>query len=263
MPIWNNAGSDVVWANGASDIAEFSGTGGLVTINTGVGVRADGLQFDVTGYTIGANAAGDVLNLTGTSTPTITVTNLTDSDTISASLTGTSGFTINSGAGTLVLTGNNSGLTGVVSLTAAETLRAQGIASALGLGTLSLSAGTLQLAGDTGLAFLRNTTVSGTTTITSDRVTAASPGVTHTLGTLSINGSTLNITKGTNVSSGTAGTSFLATTITAGPAIFNVGTGAVLTLGPLNDGGFGVIKSGVGQLVLSSAERHHRRHDHQ
>lgn len=71
---------------------------------------AGGLQFDVDGYTI-APTGSEILTLAGGS-PTIAVTNLGTTATISAILAGTSGFTL-SGTGTLVLSGNNAFTGGV------------------------------------------------------------------------------------------------------------------------------------------------------
>ena len=76
--------------------------GGGVTIGTG-GVSAVGIQFNTTGYTLGAGA-GPAITLTGGAT--IQVVNATDTDTISAPIAGTVGLN-KIGAGTLVLGGTN------------------------------------------------------------------------------------------------------------------------------------------------------------
>ena len=211
-------------------------------------------------------------------TPTVTVTQgtLALSGIIAA---GANGIT-KAGNGTLELSGVNLN-TGVTTLGAigipSGTLRAT-TSAALGTGAASLvlNSGNLQLANDTGLNFARNTTVGGTTTITSDRLTAGN-GVTHTLGTLSINGSILNVAAGGNVTGGTAGLTFGAVTLNAGsgatfaPAantsltVSTVGTtvtnssftvngaGNMTISAAINAGTGNIVKSGTGSLTLSAA----------
>jgi len=143
-------------------------------------------------------------------------------------VTGTTGLTVNSpGSGINTVSGNNT-FTGGVTLTNGV-LRATTLAAALGNSTLSLAGGELQLANDTALAFARNTTVTGNTTIISDRLTSG-VGVTQSLGSLTIGSQTLTIGKGSNVSSGTAGVSFASSSTITGNATFSVGSGSSLTL---------------------------------
>jgi hypothetical protein len=68
---WFNGAADVTWPNLADSVAIFGGTPGTgaVTINTGTGITANGLTFNVSGYTVSGNVLADVLNLAGT-TPT-------------------------------------------------------------------------------------------------------------------------------------------------------------------------------------------------
>ncbi|NBV39431.1 MAG: hypothetical protein EBS00_07730, partial [Verrucomicrobia bacterium] len=106
----------------------------------------------------------------------------------------------------------------------------------------------------TGLNFARNTTVSSDATITSDRLTTG-PGVTHTLGTLSIGAQTLTTARGSNASTGTGGITFGATTLT-GNATLSTGANTNLTLGAIGESGgtgFNLTKSGSGTLTLSGA----------
>ncbi|MBL9090827.1 MAG: autotransporter-associated beta strand repeat-containing protein, partial [Planctomycetaceae bacterium] len=243
---WNDDGSapNIAWSNAANDIARFGGTGGTITL--GGAITAGGLTFNTTGYSI-VPTTTEILTLAGLN-PTITVTNLGDTASIAAQIAGTNGL-IKAGAGTLVLSGANS-FTGVAQLDAGI-LRAQSIASALGAGTLTLAGGELQLANNTGLNFGRNTTVTGNATITSD-VVSIGAGVTHTLGTLSIGANTLQIVRGSNATSGTGGISVGAVTLTGSPT-FNVQTNALLTTGAISGAGFGLTKTGDGQLTNNNA----------
>jgi len=215
-------------SGGTFDLQSFNDTVGAVTLSSGSIIGSG---------TLTSNTSFAVTNTSGTAT-------------ISARLGGTGALT-KSGNGTLVLSGNNT-YSGGTTLTAG-TLRVTSNATALGTGTLTLSGGALQLANNSGLSFGRNTTVTGNTTITSDRLSSGA-GVTHTLGTLSIGGQTLSITRGTNATSGTGGITFGATTLT-GNSTFNVGSNALLTLGALNDGGAArtLTKSGNGTLTLGAA----------
>ncbi|MCZ4094695.1 autotransporter-associated beta strand repeat-containing protein [Sinorhizobium psoraleae] len=101
------------WNNGALDDAFFGGLAGTVTL--GVPITVHDMTFEVSGYTI----TGNTLTLGGVD-PTLTVT--TGSSTIASTINGT-GRVIKAGAGSLVLSGNNSftgGLTvsaGTLSLT--------------------------------------------------------------------------------------------------------------------------------------------------
>ncbi|MEZ0256265.1 MAG: autotransporter-associated beta strand repeat-containing protein, partial [Chthoniobacter sp.] len=255
-PNWYDGNADVLYPNltgiNAAQAVFGGATGGTVEVNGAI--VANSLVFDTTGYALtNADAvATDKITLDGTAgTPTIRVTNAGSTATISAVLAGSAGVNVN-GAGKLVLTGVNT-LTGAVQLSSG-TLRAQGNASALGAGTLILSGGTLELANDTGLAFNRATTVTGNTTIVSDRITSGA-GVVHTLGTLSIGANTLRISSGANATGTTAGITFGATTLTASGANFNVDANTNLVLGVVDDGGsgFSLTKSGNGLIQLNNA----------
>ena len=129
-----------------------------------------------------------------------------------------------------------------------------GSVSALGTTgtTLTLNGGTLDLATDATVNAY-NTTVGGSTTINSNRATAASAGITHTLGTLSIGANTLTITRGANATSGTGGVTFSNATLT-GAATFSPQTNTLLThsgttaLGTANNA---LTKSGAGSMTLT------------
>jgi fibronectin-binding autotransporter adhesin len=208
----NNALSSgaVTVSGGTLDIKTFSDTVGAVTLSGGGAINGTTGVLTGTSYAMQDGSASAILGGAG------------------ATLTKSTG-------GTVTLSGANTygGLTTV----SAGTLRATTSASALGSGSLTLSGGTLELANDTGLAFNRNTTVSGNAAINSDVVTPGIGGVAHTLGTLSIGAQTLTIGAGANVQSGTtAGITFGAVTLTGNPT-FSVGTDALLTMGAITSGG--------------------------
>ena len=131
---------------------------------------------------------------------------------------------------TWILSGNNN-FTGGTTLSAG-TLIAATNASVLGTGALALNGGTLDLQIDSSLNAL-NTTVGGTVTIQSDKASATSAGITHTLGTLGIGANQLNVAKGGNVSDNGAGLVFGTVTAT-GAATYDVASGVNLTLGALS-----------------------------
>ena len=192
-----------------------------------------------------------------------------------------SGLTKN-GTGTLVLPGDvrydgpttvNAGLLGLsfsnTSMLSAFTvnggvLRATTSGNALGNSStrnpITLAGGALELANNAGQLFgssSRITTVSGNATIRSDRL-AAGGGVNHSLGPLRIGGQTLSVAPGSLVTSGTAGMTFGATTLSGNPT-FDVVTGgnasAQLTLGAVGQSGGtrSVSKTGDGTLRLNGA----------
>ena len=229
----------------------FGGAGSTTTstntVTTGAGTLTLGgdVTYSATSNPLGATLTGNV-NL-GSANRAFTIGDSSNASTdlaVSAIISG-SGVGLNkAGAGVLELSGNNT-FTGTTTVSAG-TLRATTSAGALGAGTLALAGGTLQLVDDTGLAFGRDTTVTGSATVTADRATAGSD-VTHTLGNLSIGAFTLTANAGANVS-GTGTMIFGGTTLT-GDATFDVGALAQLNLGTTT-GAFGFTKSGVGTLVL-------------
>ncbi|HEX8077984.1 MAG TPA: autotransporter-associated beta strand repeat-containing protein, partial [Chthoniobacterales bacterium] len=122
---------------------------------------------------------------------------------------------------------------------------------------LTVQGGTLDLRADSAVDYRSNVTVTGNATITSQRQTSGAASQ-QTLGTLSINGSTLTVSNGTSVSSGTQTLTFGSTTL-SGNATFEVGNGASaatqLTLGAVsqNLAGRTLTKSGSGTLLLAGA----------
>ena len=226
------------------------GTLAQVIVNGGtLGVQVNNGAF-TTGW-----ATTDVDTLLSNATKTSGALGI---DTTNASLTQWTPFTTTNfgsslgltklGTGTLTLDQANT-YTGTTTIIAG-TIRATTSASALGAGTLSLAGGNLELADNTGLNFARNTTVANTSTITSDR-TSGGGSVTQTLGTLSIGAQTLNVAKGSFVTSGTAGLTFGGTTLT-GAAVFDTATGTNLTPGALT-GNYNFTKQGAGTMTLTAA----------
>jgi fibronectin-binding autotransporter adhesin len=185
-------------------------------------------------------------------------------------------LTVNGTGGTLVLSGSNA-FSGTRTLTAGTLVLSNTAALGAAGTALALIGGTLDLANDASVNAY-NITVGGSATITSDKATAASAGITHTLGTLSIGAYTLTIAGGSNVTSGTAGVTFGAITHTSAPTYtinnpagggvtqlslgavtnstflttFN-GSGNVVQTGIFGNGSGGVTYSGTGTLTLNQA----------
>ena len=245
---------------GGNKIAVFSAgnntTGAsAITLSGAVGSVA-GLTFEEGATTI---SGGTTLTF---STPATLNVSGGASAAISSVLAGSSNLT-KAGNGTLTLSGANT-FTGSLTLNAGI-LRASTSTQALGNGaaTLVLNSGTLELADNAGAGvnYGRNTTVTGNTTIYSDRNTGGA-GTTQTLGTLSIAGQTLSVTAGGNATSGTAGVTFGTTTLTGGGgSTFSVANTAsattALTLGAVTNGSTNtsattLTKSGNGTLTLGS-----------
>jgi fibronectin-binding autotransporter adhesin len=231
------------------------GTGGL-TLNGGTlasdGGTARALANNVTmggNVTLGDGTGTGALTFSGTvalgGNRVFTVGNTT---TMSGIISGVSNGLEKAGSGTLILSANNT-FSGTTTLTSG-TLRATSSAGALGAGSLALAGGTLELANDTALSFSRNTTVSGNTTIRSDRLTAGA-GVTHTLGTLSIGAQTLTVERGSIATSGTGTVTFGAVTLT-GAATFSPAANAALNLGAIS-GTHNLTFTGSGDTTVTGA----------
>ncbi|GEM_PF-1682085 len=221
--------SDRLFTIGTSGATlDASGSGAINFNNGGTILRtptSGSRTLTLTGTNTGANTLGDLLS--DPSTGTLSV--------------------IKNGAGQWVLNKNNT-FTGGLTINQGV-LRGESSGGAFGTGAITLAGGELQTAvGNTN--FGNNTVVSGNAQITSDRV-GTGAAFTATFGTLSIGAQTLTIAKGSNVTSGTAGVTFGATTL-AGNATFNVGSGALLTLGNISGGtNTLLLNSGAGSLTLA------------
>jgi autotransporter-associated beta strand protein len=92
----------------------------------------------------------------------------------------------------------------------------------------------------------------GTVNVVLDRQTSGA-GVTHSVNSITSSGAfTINVTAGSNVTSGVAGLSVGAVTM-AGAGTFNLGTNTSLTATGAVSGAFALTKTGAGTLVLGGA----------
>ena len=168
-------------------------------------------------------------------------------------------------AGTFVLSFNNTSMLSALTVNGGI-LRATTNANALGnnpgsptRNNITLTGGALELANTNNLTYgssTRLTAVTGNATIRSDRLTPG-PGLTYTLGILRIGTGTLSVAAGALVTNGTAGITFGTTTLTNNGAVFDVASGANLTLGALT-GNFTFTNQGGGQLTLNTAANANR-----
>ena len=265
---FNSTGTTTI--NGGT--LQISGSGNLSA--SGIALNGGILEVTTGGFTLGrtltVGGSGGVLQvdsgtLTEASAVSTGTSNLTisgsGSTTITNSITGTGSLT-KAGNGILTLSASN-GFTGgliinggaVVATTSLFAL-GQSVASnavALNSGTLVLrasSSGTMSVSG-------ANVIIGGNAQMLVDAATTGT-GNTYTFGALSIgNGNpTLSIVGGSNVTSGTAGITFGATTLTGNVTFnFTKPTGGItlLTLGAINDNGYTLTLTGTGNFAQTAA----------
>jgi len=150
----------------------------------------------------------------GTGTTRIVTVN---SDVVFSGVISGSGSNLTKAGPSLLTVSNSNTFNGVFAINAG-TVRATVSASALGLGTLTLAGGSLQLANDGAVNFARPTTVSASSSIIPDRINAGA-GVGFTLGTLSLSAGTLSSSVGNFVTSGATGVTFGAATLAGAATI--------------------------------------------
>ena len=180
------------WTNDGTITAFFQkAPTGNITINAG-NINATGLEFDVSGYTIASDGvAGDTLTLQNSGL--VTVTNATDTATISAPIAGSVGLN-KLGAGTLVLGGVNT-YTGMTTISGG-TLAISADANLGNGGGVTLSGGTLQPTSGN-LTLTRAVTGSGGVNIAAN-TTLTVAGI-FNAGTVTLpSGGTLSLTGGGN-----------------------------------------------------------------
>ncbi|MGH8047051.1 MAG: beta strand repeat-containing protein, partial [Chthoniobacterales bacterium] len=217
----NNLGDSTQATNTISmNTGTLQSTGGTYDLGANRSITLNGagtLQVDAGAVTVSGNVIknANLLTVTGAGNTTI-----------SGVVSGSGGGLTKNGAGTLTLSNANT-LTGVTTLGGGTIVASNSQAFGTGGASLAITGGgtTLNLATDTSINAY-NTAITNGTTIQSNKATAASAGITHTLGTLSINASTLNITAGSNVSGGAPVVAFGAVSLTGSPT-FNPTTAAI------------------------------------
>jgi fibronectin-binding autotransporter adhesin len=225
--VWSSSSSSFAQSSGGSTGASQATTGAIVFDTLNIAPTVSGTIPLSAGLTFGANGisiASGTINLAGASaaTNTITVTNGSDTATISSALSGSNGLT-KAGNGTLILSGANTYT-----------------------GGLTINAGTVKL-GSTGAL---------NSTANSQNALTFGPAST---GTLSVNGNSVTIAS-LNSDAGNAGTTIVQNGSTsAGTATLTIGnsTNADSTFaGTIRDGNTGILainKTGSGTLTLSGA----------
>jgi fibronectin-binding autotransporter adhesin len=260
---WNGSnlspGSLSAWSNLGNDTAVFTGTAGTVALGTPVTVG--GLQFNTTGYTLGAAANANAITFGVNSN---IVLNNVAAATINGSLAGSGNVTLTGGAfggataGTLTLSGTGTSLTGYTGtttinngMTMALSQNSQALASTTGI---TLNGGAITLtntkAGEAALNRVNNSAITsngGLITVT-NTVAAATP-YSETIGAVTLNAGRFNIAQ-TNANTGGIQVLILGgltQTGTGSAAIFG-GGGLNTSTNRINNTGFGAATT-AGQII--------------
>ena len=228
---FTNTGGGTGWTSIGGNSSAFTGT---LQVGSGTG-NATTLQATNIGTALTAGNA--TLNVASNGTfdlkNGVTIGGLTGSGTVSNSgvgkvitLAGASSYTFSgsitqntlltkSGTGTQTLSGTST-YTGTTTISGGTLVAGNTAAFGLSTNTLALNAGTLDLATDTSITSYNLTTNNngGAITILSNKATAATGGITQTLGTFRIYTPPLNIAAGSNVTGGTPSVSIGNVTLT-------------------------------------------------
>lgn len=113
---------------------------------------------------------------------------------------------------------------------------------------------TLRLTRDTDLDYRSSLTMDGSMQVVVDRLSASSTDLTHTLGALSLGGSTLTVSRGSSITdTAVAALTFAGATTLTGNATVAAGSSTRTTLSGVVSGVYSLTKSGAGTLVLANA----------
>jgi autotransporter-associated beta strand protein len=228
-----------------SSAIEIQGDGGTATFtNSALNTRLMNIGA-LTGVSTGANVTN--LTLNGANTGANAISGVVGDGSGGGKLSITK-----NDAGTWVLQNNGNTYSGGTTVNAG-TLQALA-ANSLGTGPVTLAAGALHLVNNANTAFNNNVSVTGTTQISSTKVSGQSGNISHTLGTLGIGANTLTVAKFFNTNIGAL--TFGATNLT-GVATFNTTftsdtNQTTLTLGAITGAAAtGITKTGTGTMFLS------------
>ncbi len=157
------------------------------------------------------------------------------------------------GAGTLVLTGNNVGLTGVVDV-AAGTLQVESV-DGLGSATVQLTGGNLNLVGDQNLNLGNDVQQTSSSTITIGAATPDAPSLTQSLGDLDISSVVLSVARDASFAPSATATLSLGSVSLSGPGWTNLNVNSGVNLEIRNQvnsvSNQGLVVTGAGNTAIS------------